>query len=384
METLLKWPGGKRAELPRLLPLVPPDARIIEPFAGGAALFFALEPQVAILNDVSPDLMSFYRGAAGRTDGFDESLFELVETWHRVVAAAMWARPRLLAESAGGPVSDHLLADILAMARQGSADTRYLPDALLPFLRRSIDDKRKRFIDHAARAHVSDEDLSAQLATGIIAGFYTFIRDRFANADDLDRATTFWFLRELCYGGLFRLNGSGRSNVPYGGRSYNGRDLRAKAILVTSRKTRAVLRRTILTQLDFRAFFDAYHSAYRSGIEQDFIFLDPPYDTEFSAYDGHAFGRADHADLAAIVARLRSPMLAVIKRTPFIDDLYASLATTRRGIILATYAHGYAINIRGRNERAVDHLLVTNRPLRSTDGLVVLDPVTMLDASVAA
>src|SRR5437867_1911369 len=61
-EPLLKWPGGKRALLPQLLPLIPSSFnRYIEPFFGGGALFFAIQPHTALLSDSNEDLINCYR-----------------------------------------------------------------------------------------------------------------------------------------------------------------------------------------------------------------------------------------------------------------------------------------------------------------------------------
>jgi len=57
----LKWPGGKRALLKHLLPLLPKDFdRYYEPFLGGGALFFALQPTKAILSDNNVELINCY------------------------------------------------------------------------------------------------------------------------------------------------------------------------------------------------------------------------------------------------------------------------------------------------------------------------------------
>lgn len=58
---VLKWVGGKRQLLDTLLPLIPKGYRTYcEPFLGGGALFFKLQPQVAFVNDVNVDLMNVY------------------------------------------------------------------------------------------------------------------------------------------------------------------------------------------------------------------------------------------------------------------------------------------------------------------------------------
>lgn len=57
----LKWAGGKSQLLPELLPRVPNNYHeYAEPFLGGGALFFALQPKRAKLNDINEDLINTY------------------------------------------------------------------------------------------------------------------------------------------------------------------------------------------------------------------------------------------------------------------------------------------------------------------------------------
>ncbi|VEU62057.1 adenine-specific DNA methyltransferase [Mesomycoplasma dispar] len=59
---VLKWVGGKRQLLDRIIPLVPEKFNnYIEPFFGGGALFFSLEPSTAIINDFNTELINTYQ-----------------------------------------------------------------------------------------------------------------------------------------------------------------------------------------------------------------------------------------------------------------------------------------------------------------------------------
>ena len=54
MNPVLKYRGGKSREIPRFLQYIPDDFhRYIEPFFGGGAVFFYLEPDSAIVNDAN-------------------------------------------------------------------------------------------------------------------------------------------------------------------------------------------------------------------------------------------------------------------------------------------------------------------------------------------
>ena len=73
----LKWAGGKGQLLAQLRPLLPaPESfrRYFEPFAGGAALFFALKPKRAVLADVNAELIDCYTAARDEVDAVIEAL----------------------------------------------------------------------------------------------------------------------------------------------------------------------------------------------------------------------------------------------------------------------------------------------------------------------
>lgn len=63
----LKWAGGKRWQVPHVQRLWKPHAhrRLVEPFCGGLAVALGLQPRRALLNDVNPHLINFYRHLQG-------------------------------------------------------------------------------------------------------------------------------------------------------------------------------------------------------------------------------------------------------------------------------------------------------------------------------
>jgi DNA adenine methylase len=59
----LKWAGGKRWLVPHVAPLWQEHKhrRYVEPFCGGLAIPLGLRPERALLNDINPHLINFYR-----------------------------------------------------------------------------------------------------------------------------------------------------------------------------------------------------------------------------------------------------------------------------------------------------------------------------------
>lgn len=61
MDPVIKYRGGKSREIKRFSEYIPSEFdTYIEPFLGGGAVYFYLEPPKAILNDINTKLMTFY------------------------------------------------------------------------------------------------------------------------------------------------------------------------------------------------------------------------------------------------------------------------------------------------------------------------------------
>jgi len=61
MKSIIRWAGSKRQVLAKLRPYWPDaSTRYIEPFAGSACSFFALQPKSAILGDLNKELIQTY------------------------------------------------------------------------------------------------------------------------------------------------------------------------------------------------------------------------------------------------------------------------------------------------------------------------------------
>jgi len=61
MKPIIKYRGGKSKEISNFIQFVPKDYdRYVEPFLGGAALYFYLEPHSALINDINSKLINFY------------------------------------------------------------------------------------------------------------------------------------------------------------------------------------------------------------------------------------------------------------------------------------------------------------------------------------
>lgn len=75
---VLKWVGGKRQLLPSIKPMLPKRiTSYCEPFVGGGAVLFDLQPKSAIVNDINSDLILVYTVIRDNV----EALIKLLETY---------------------------------------------------------------------------------------------------------------------------------------------------------------------------------------------------------------------------------------------------------------------------------------------------------------
>lgn len=91
LEPLLKWPGGKRKLLTHLSAFLPSKfERYFEPFLGGGAFFFGLQPSASILSDINNELIECYEVVRDHPDHVIEYLSrqEGTEEWYYSVRSS--------------------------------------------------------------------------------------------------------------------------------------------------------------------------------------------------------------------------------------------------------------------------------------------------------
>ena len=72
---VLKWVGGKRQLLDALTPLLPKKiTTYCEPFVGGGALLFHLQPKTAFVNDINAELILVYTVIRNKVDALIQAL----------------------------------------------------------------------------------------------------------------------------------------------------------------------------------------------------------------------------------------------------------------------------------------------------------------------
>lgn len=282
MKPLVKYRGGKSKEIPHLIKHLPKfNGRYIEPFFGGGALYFNLEPKKAIINDINSKLMAFYTSIKTNFDLLREELEEIERIY------------------------------IINRKKFEELKTK------TPQLR--VDDENETL--------------------------YYQIRDMF---NDLTRkkysdALLYFFINKTAYSGMIRYNAKGEFNVPY------GRYANLNTTLVTKYHSK-LLENTEIFNLDYKHIFEMAN-------EDDFMFLDPPYDCVFSDY-GNAeykdgFNEKNHIELAKSYKELKCKALLVIGRTSLTEKLYGDL-------IIDEYGKSYAVNIRNRFKSSASHILISN------------------------
>ena len=368
MNPLIKWPGGKSREISIIKDCIPPHKRYIEPFFGGGALFFDLAPECAAINDISEDLMHFYKLVKNQDPDlqqllvcYDDSFRQLMDICRKESLEMM----HLFFQLKDGSLADEALANTLWDFVCKITATLSLDFWQLLVLDRTefnqqvlkmVLDKFRRTVVNYNKKPFSTEDLCENFVTGFTSGYYMYFRkvfndialERIGIPSAPYRAANFYFIREYCYGSMFRYNAAGEFNIPYGGMSYNKKDMGGKIKNMFQQPMAKLLSGTAMHCQDFEDFF-----AELNLTADDFLFLDPPYDTDFSDYEGKDFTKYDQERLANALKKTPAKFLLIIKNTEFIWNLY-------KDFNILTFDKQYTYNVRSRNDRDAEHLIITN------------------------
>ena len=341
-------------------------------FFGGGALFFHLNPQKAAINDISHSLMEYY--SLLKTQ--DKQLFNLLMCYNNSFCNVqkvcdehyddifsiyhdlnIGKLDKSTVETEVFKISTGLSNEI----NSGFSEKLIIDEnEFSNFIVKMVSDKMIRTVSNNIKKPFSDIDLKNNLITGFTSGYYMYFRKVY---NDLNlgrietpslqyKAANFYFMREYCYGSMFRYNSRGEFNIPYGGMSYNTKNFKAKIDNMFNQNVETIFKNTDIHCSDFEDFFKKSNLS-----EKDFMFLDPPYDTDFSDYEGKDFTKADQERLAYELKKTLAKFILVIKNTDFISSLYD------KDFNILSFDNQYTYNVRSRNERNVEHLIITNLPV---------------------
>ena len=79
--------------------------------------------------------------------------------------------------------------------------------------------------------------------------------------------------------------------------------------------------------------------------------------TDFSDYEGKDFTKTDQERLAYELKKTLAKFILVIKNIEFISSLY------EKDFNILSFDKQYSYNVRSRNNRDVEHLIITNLPV---------------------
>jgi len=299
----LKWVGGKRQLLPSLLSLLPAPliagrlSTYIEPFLGGGALFFHLA-------DMDLGIQKAYLRDANP---------ELILAY-RVVQKKV----------------DALITSLQRLEKKHLALS---PDA-----------RREHFLQQRKKFNLEGRGFSF----------------RHLNGDAIERAGLFIFLNRTGYNGLWRVNGKGEFNVPFG-RYRQPRICDEEGLRQASHALKA--KKAVIETGDYKDIETLADAA-------TFIYYDPPYrpltaSSAFTAYTSRGFDDREQECLADLYRRMTqvgaSQMLsnsAPAKSHPD-HQFFARLYPGPSAHIHRVKARR-SINSQGGGRGAIEEIVVTN------------------------
>ncbi len=361
MKPFIKWAGGKKRELPIIHQYLPEFINnYVEPFLGGGSVYLDLIENdihgVSYLNDFSTELINLYNSIMEEDVVFFETLECLDADFISLENISENCKQQF-----NGFVLDcvsnlHICRETLLeicdiVNAEIHLNIENENETFLNIATKCIENKIKRIISLSQRNQLVFIDTNTILETSLKSAYYIYIRDLYNSEPESPlKDALFFFVREYCYSSMFRYNDDGDFNVPYGGSGYNKKHLTNKIEYMRSEQLVNTLLQSHIENLDFEEFINGLNLD-----NDDFVFVDPPYDTEFNEYVKNTFDRDDQTRLAHLLSHLNCNVMLIIKETDFIYNLYNSL-----GFNIIRFEKRYNVNFMNRNAQRVTHLIITN------------------------
>ena len=376
MKTFIKWAGGKEKELPFILSKLPKKFdRYIEPFVGGGAVYFAINSKKSYINDKSCELMDLYKFIKEGNKEFLDKLNKIYHNW-TLLGTIVNNNSNILLnlykdycydvennvdnlEQIKSKYNNKIDEFVINHNKEFNGiltnNFNHNIDNFMHELKKKLYAKICRMHKiETQKAKMSDIDILQNIECALKSAYYVHFRYLYNEKDTLNisrefASAIFYFIREYCYSAMFRYNSQGKFNVPYGGISYNKKDFLKKINYVSSRELTSYMKNTKIYNYDFEEFLNLI-----SPTENDFIFLDPPYDTEFSTYAKNNFDKKEHERLAKYLSHTKAKFMLIIKNTDFIYNLY-----NNKGFDIKSFDKKYLVSFMNRNEKNAEHLMIT-------------------------
>lgn len=368
LSPVIKWPGGKEKELKHIIPNLPHFERYFEPFVGGGSVFMGINAKEYFINDFSEELMWLYRYISETNKDFFGYAEDMDTSW--INAEKFFHENNGLVDTYIGFRNGQMDKDGLKryIANFCSTKKNLIEGILTEAFRKEqsvlYKELEKNLFRKMVRMHELEmqkhelplEDLHDNIETAIKSALYMNYRnlynDKSIAVDNPPlHCALFFFMRNYAYSGMFRYSSKGEFNVPYGGIAYNSKLLKKKLNYYRSNDLLKHFSRTQMFNLDFENFLRTAQPT-----KDDFVFLDPPYDSEFSTYAQKDFTKEDQKRLANyMINECLAKWMLIIKYTDFIYGLY-----DKKGINIRTFDKEYLVSFMNRNDKKVTHLLITN------------------------
>lgn len=368
LQPIIKWPGGKERELRYILPNLPRFRRFFEPFVGGGSVFMSINAEEFYINDFSSELITLYKNIATTNDIFFRYIELIDKSWSN--STKFINENKILISTyrnytRGEITKDNLKEFIRNFCKEKKNDIIEIIDKefisyqciLLKELEKNLIRKMTRMNElEQLKYNLPESDIYDNIESAIKSAIYMNYRNMYNNKEIKIHnnslfSALFFFIRNYAYSGMFRYNQKGEFNVPYGGIAYNNKFLSKKLNYYKTSSFLDHFTNTSISNLDFEEFLRTTQPN-----EEDFIFLDPPYDSEFSTYDQNEFTKEDQKRLANYLTNeCRAKWMLIIKNTDFIYNLY-----NKENINIKTFDKEYLVSFMNRNDKKVTHLLITN------------------------
>jgi DNA adenine methylase len=349
--SIIKWPGGKKQEIKIIKNNLPQYFNsYYEPFVGGGSCYLNIEANKYFINDKCNDLIDIYK--ISQNTNFLNFLQQFDQFWMAI--EKLCNTPELILNYKNKTIIDYVINQVnsISLLKQlCKIENVFFQNEL----KKRLNAKLKNLTKLNQDKDIQHKDILNNIEVSIKSAFYNYSRHLLnhykSTVSTAQYSAIYFFVRDMAYSGMFRYCKNGNFNVPYGGIGYNSKTFKSKIQYLQSTFLKKKLENSKIFCKDFYDFLQI-----SKPTNNDFIFLDPPYDSEFSTYSKNIFNRTDQERLANyLINETQAKWMLIIKSTDFVQRLYL-----KHNLQVIEFNKTYQVSFKNRNNRKCVHLLIRN------------------------
>ncbi len=329
---VFNWAANRLIDTEKIKIHIPDFERYIEPFTGGGQMFFSLLPQTpSLLNDINPNIISFYQELQNEKSPLKKEISTLLDEWKIVERFFDFVQHDL--QMVVNDMNQQIITiqDAPYVLRTIFSLNMQQPEFESLFSIKNVvdsDNLIETFVS-ACTSHLKKINCKNFVPISPIIlknGFFNHLRHlnnnwtKYKKVASNKRLAIWYFVNLLSDTARINYNDIDKVNLPFPKNAPSTKEIEVEIDRIFGYDFKSTLENARFCCADYADFLNSIGVA-----ERDFVYVDPPFNAKYLHYEHSAFSEKDHVRLAETISRLNCRWMLIIKEADYKPSLYGKI-----------------------------------------------------------